>query len=102
MSLDDLEAQLCLARSACRKAKKDHVALREAFWDTFDPKVRDWLKRHEQAQNLGRMAPVINGKLDSLQVKAVEHEGSLCDTKERIKEVRLPVNKAKSAFLRGH
>ena len=41
MSLDDLEDQLRLARSACRKAKKDHVALREASWDTFDPKVRD-------------------------------------------------------------
>jgi len=28
-------------------------------------------------------------------VKVVEHEGSLCDTKERIEEVLLPVNKAK-------
>jgi len=95
MSLDDLEAQLLLARSAYRKSKKDHVALCEAFWDTFNPKVRDRLKRHEQAQNLGRMAQAINGKLDSLQVKVVEHEGSLCDTKERIKEVLLLVNKAK-------
>jgi len=55
MSLDDLEDQLRMARSACRKAKKDNVALCEAFWDTFDPKVRDRLKRHGQAQNLGRM-----------------------------------------------
>jgi len=94
MSLDDLEVQLLLARSAYQKAKKDHVALREAFWDTFDPKVQDRLKRHEQARNLGRMARAINGKLDSLQVKVVEHEGSLCDTNERIEEVLLPVNKA--------
>jgi len=71
------------------------VALREAFWVTFDPKVRDRLKRHEQARNLGRMARAINGKLDSLQVKVVEHEGSLYDTKERIEDVLLPVNKAK-------
>jgi len=71
------------------------VALCEAFWDTFDPKVRDRLKRHEQAQNLGRTARAINGKLDSLQVKVVEHKGSLCDTKELMKEVLLPVNKAK-------
>jgi len=28
-------------------------------------------------------------------VKVVEHEGSVCDTKERIEEVLLPVNKAK-------
>jgi len=48
MSLDNLVDQLRLARSAYRKAKKDHVALREAFWDTFDPKVRDQLKRHKQ------------------------------------------------------
>jgi len=41
MSLDDLENQLRLARSAYRKAKMDHVALREAFWDTVDPKVWD-------------------------------------------------------------
>jgi len=41
------------------------------------------------------MAQAINGKLDSLQVKVVEHEGSLCDTKERVEEVLLPVNKAK-------
>jgi len=41
------------------------------------------------------MAQAINGKLDSLQVKVVEHEGSLCDTKERIEAVLLPVNKAK-------
>jgi len=95
MSLDDLEAQLCLAHSAYRKAKKDHMALREAFWDTLDPKVRDRLKRHEQARNIGRMARAINGKLDSLQVKVVEHEGSLCDTKERIEEVLLSVNEAK-------
>jgi len=95
MSLDDLEDQLCLACLAYRKAKKDHVALCEAFWDTFNPKVRDRLKRHKQARNFGRMAQAINGKLDSLQVKAVEHEGSLCDTKEQIKEVLLPVNKAK-------
>jgi len=95
MSLDNLEAQLLLARSACQKAKKDHVALCEVFWDTFNPKVRDRLKRHEQARNLGRMAQAINDKLDSLQVKAVEHEGSLCDTKERIEEVLLPVNKTK-------
>jgi len=33
--------------------------------------------------------------LDSLQVKVVEHEGSVCDTKERIEEVLLPINKAK-------
>jgi len=37
MSLDDLEAQLRLARTTYRKAKKDHVALWEAFWSTFDP-----------------------------------------------------------------
>jgi len=61
MSLDDLENQLRLARSACRKANKDHVALCEAFWDTFDPKVRDRLKLHEQARNLGCMTRVING-----------------------------------------
>jgi len=95
MSLVDMEDQLRMARSAYRKAKKDHAALREAFWDTFNPKVRDWLKRHEQAQNLGRVAQAINGKLDSLQVKVVEHEGSLCDTKEQIEEVLLAVNKAK-------
>jgi len=41
------------------------------------------------------MAQAINGKLDSLQVKVVEHEGSLCDTKEHTEEVLLPVNKAK-------
>jgi len=95
MSLDDLEAQLRLAHSAYQKAKRDHVALQEAFWDTFDPKVRDRLKCHEQARNLGRMARAINGKLDSLQVGVVEHEGSLSDTKEWIEEVLLPVNKAK-------
>jgi len=95
MTLDDLEAQLRLARAAYRKAKKDHMALCEAFWNTFDPKVRDRLKRHEQARNLGRTARAINGKLDSLQVKVVEHDGTLCDTKERIKDVLLPVNKAK-------
>jgi len=36
LSLDDLEDQLRLACSAYRKAKKDHVALREAFWVAFD------------------------------------------------------------------
>ena len=56
LSLEDLECQLKLARSAYRKAKKNHVALQEAFWDTFAPKVRDRLKRHEQARNLGRVA----------------------------------------------
>ena len=56
MSLDNLETHLRLARSAYQKAKKDHVALREAFWDTFDPKVWDRLKCHEQARNLGIMA----------------------------------------------
>jgi len=61
----------------------------------FDPKGRDRLKRHEQARNLGRMARAINGKLDSLQVKVVEHDGALCNTKEQIEEVLLPVNKAK-------
>jgi len=95
MTLDDLEAQLRLARAAYRKAKKDHMALREAFWNTFDPKVGDRLKLHEQARNLGRTAGAINGKLDSLQVKVVEHDGTLCNTKERIKDVLLPVNKAK-------
>ena len=38
LTLEDLECQLKLARSAYRKAKKDHVALRESFWDTFPPK----------------------------------------------------------------
>ena len=66
-----------------------------AFWDTFAPKVRDRLKRHEQAWNLGHIVRAINGKLDSLQVKVVEHKGALCDTKERIEDVLLPVNKAK-------
>jgi len=95
MTLDDLEAQLRLARAAYRKAKKDHVAFWGAFWNTFDPKVRDRLKRHEQARNLGRMARAINGKLDSLQVKVVEHDGTLCNTKERIKDVLPPANKVK-------
>jgi len=41
------------------------------------------------------MAHAINDKLDPLQVKVAEHKCTLCDTKERIEEVILPVNKAK-------
>ena len=95
LSLEDLEVQLKAARSAYRKAKKDHVSKREAFRKTFEPKVRDRLTRHEQARKLGRVAKAINGKLESLQVKVIEHNGTTCDTKARIEEVLLPVNKAK-------
>jgi len=59
------------------------------------PKSGTQLKHHEQARNLGRMAHAINDKLDPLQVKVAEHKCTLCDTKERIEEVILPVNKAK-------
>ena len=96
LSLEDLEAQLRAARAAYHTAKKDHEAKREAFRDTFPPKVRDRLRRHEQARKLGRVAKAINGKLDSLQVKVIEHNGAMCDTKARIEEVLLPVNKAKA------
>ena len=62
LSLEDLEAHLRAARSAYRTAKKDHEAKRETFRDSFEPKVRDRLRRHEQARKLGRVAKAINGK----------------------------------------
>jgi len=95
MTEDDLEAQLRLARRDYRAAKKDHEQLQDTFLDTLDKKVRDRLRRVEQACRLGMVARAINGKLDSLSVLRVEHNGVQCETQAAIEGALFPINKAK-------
>ena len=95
LSDDDMSAHLKLARSDYRKAKKDHEQLRETFLEKLDKKVCDRLLRVEQARQLGCTARAINGKLESLSVNRVEHNGVSCETQAALKGALFPINKAK-------
>jgi len=53
------------------------------------------LQRVEQARCLGMVAQAINGKLDSLSVLRVEHNGVQCKTQAAIEAALFPINKAK-------
>jgi len=88
----DLNVQLCLARRDYRAAKKQHEQHQD---DTLDKKVWDRLRRAEQAWRLGMLARAINGKLDSLSVLRVEHNGVQCKTQAAIEGALFPINKAK-------
>jgi len=94
MTDEDLEAQLRLARRDYRTAKKTHEQHQDAFPDTVDKKVRDRLRRVEQARRLGMVARAIKGKLDSLSVLRVEHNGMQCKTQAAIEAALFPINKA--------
>ena len=95
LSQADMLAQLKLARFDYRQAKKNHDQNRITFMDQFDKKVREKLLRIEQARKLGRIARAINGKLDSLSVRRVEHNGIACETQSALEGALFPINKAK-------
>jgi len=75
MEMKELEVEFRAARKAYRVAKKDHRESRIAFIDTFPANDRDRIKRNKTAREMGRMAKLITGKLESKKVTSVLYQG---------------------------
>jgi len=75
MDMKELEAEFRAARKADRVAKKGHCESRIAFIDTFPAKDSDRIKRNEAAREMGRMAKLITGKLESKRVTSLLYQG---------------------------
>jgi len=95
MEMKELEAEFQAARKVYRVAKKGHRESQIAFTDTFPAKDRDRIKQNETAREMGRMAKLITGKLESKKVSSVLYQGRTYNTKQGIDQVLLPVNEAK-------
>jgi len=95
MEMKELEAEFRTARKAYRVAKKGHRESQIAFIDTFPAKDRDRIKQNETAREMGRMAKLITGKLESKKVTSVLYQGRTYDTRQGIDQVLLPINEAK-------
>jgi len=95
MEMKELEAEFRAARKAYRVAKKGHCESRIAFTDIFPAKDRDRIKRNETAREMGQMAKLITGKLESKKVTSVVYQGRTYDTKQGIDQVLIPINEAK-------
>jgi len=95
MEMKELEAEFRAARKAYRVAKQGHRESRIAFIDTFPAKDQDWIKQNEAAREMGRMAKLVTGKLESKKVTSVLYQGRTYETKQGIDQVLLPINEAK-------
>lgn len=92
LSLEDLFAELKKARQDYQAARKNHRDERVAFLDTLSPKDRDRLKRREAARENGRIAKLINGKLESKSVTQIEINGQECTRKVAIENALKDIN----------
>jgi len=95
MDMKELKAQFRAAKKAYQVAKKGHRESRIAFIDTFPAKDRDRIKRNKVAREMGRIAKLITGKLESKKVTSVLYQGRPYNTKQGIDQVLLPINEAK-------
>jgi len=95
VDMKELKAEFRAARKAYRVAKKGHRESRIAFIDAFPAKDRDPIKRNEAAREMGQMAKLITGKLESKKVTSVLYQGRTYHTKQGIDQVLLPINEDK-------
>jgi len=95
MTIDDMKKEHTAALNRYREAARRDTEARVRFMDTFSPKDKARLLRHEAQRRLARAAKQITGKLGNKSVTKVEHNGQECTTKETIEAALLPINAAK-------
>jgi len=92
LSLETMDAHIQLAKESYRQAKSNHKDERIKFLDTINPKDKDRLIRTERARELGRIAKLINGKLESKSVTMCITNGQEYHAKKDIETILNTIN----------
>jgi hypothetical protein len=100
LSLEDMQLKLNDSYASYKLAKKSHKSSRLSFAENFAPKDCD---RNEEAQQKGRLARVITGKIQGQGVTIIQHaelrDGvevlTDCNTPAQINDTLMEVNSKK-------